>query len=272
MTEQNKKLIFLKLGGSLITDKFTPSTAKPDLILALAQELADVCRQHPELRLVLGHGSGSFGHAAAQKYGTRQQVSSAEEWAGFAEVWFQASALNRIVMTQLRKVGLNALAFPASASAVVLDGIVSRWELAPMRAALAQGLVPVVFGDVAFDRVRGGTILSTEDIFVHLAKELRPDEILLAGIEAGVWADYPANTRLIPEITPETWADTLQVVKGSAATDVTGGMSGKVGEMIGLIQTIPGMKVRIFSAEQPGSLRQAIEGEPLGTLIWRGDV
>lgn len=266
----NEKLLFLKLGGSLITDKFTPSTPKPEMIAALADELAAVIREQPELRLVLGHGSGSFGHAAAKKHDTRQGVSSSEEWLGFVEVWFQASALNRILMEALRRAGIPALAFPASAAAVVSDGVVQKWELTPMRAALAQGLVPVVYGDVAFDQQRGGAILSTEDIFVHLAKELHPDRIMLAGIEEGVWQDYPANTSLIPEITPQTWTQTLQSVKGSAATDVTGGMAGKVSEMIALIEALPDLEVQIFSTSQPGTLRRAIAGETLGTLLHRG--
>lgn len=266
----NESLLFLKLGGSLITDKFTPSTPKTEVIAALAEELAEVYRGQPEQRLVLGHGSGSFGHAPAKKYGTRQGVSSSEGWLGFVEVWFQASALNRIVMEALRQAGIPSLAFPASSSAVVSDGVVQKWDLAPMRAALAQGLVPVVYGDVAFDRQRGGTILSTEDIFVHLAKELHPDRILLAGIEEGVWEDYPANTRLISEISPQTWAQTLHAVKGSAATDVTGGMAGKVSEMLALIEELPGLEVLIFSASKPGSLRRTISGENLGTFLHGG--
>lgn len=55
--------------------------------------------------------------------------------------------------------------------------------------ALANGILPVVYGDVVFDEVRGGTILSTEDLFQHLAHQLHPERVLLAGLEAGVWAD-----------------------------------------------------------------------------------
>lgn len=268
----NHTLLFLKLGGSLITDKFTPSTPRQDVIASLTNELAEFLKVHPEIRLVLGHGSGSFGHAAAHKYGTRQQVASREEWRGFVEVWFQASALNRIVMEHLHHAGLPALAFPASSSAVVSDGEVQRWNLEPMQSALTQGLVPVVYGDVAFDSVRGGTILSTEDIFVHLAGELLPSRILLAGIEEGVWVDYPANTTLVPEITPQTRAQALDAVEGSAATDVTGGMATKVDQMLSLVKQIRGLRVLIFSATQPGALRRAIAGENIGTVIHRGEI
>jgi isopentenyl phosphate kinase len=45
--------------------------------------------------------------------------------------------------------------------------------------------------------VLGGTILSTEDLFTYLAGLLHPEQILLAGNEPGVWADFPKNSRLL---------------------------------------------------------------------------
>ena len=53
---------FLKLGGSLITDKSRPQTARLDVLERLASEIAQAYHKHPDLSLVIGHGSGSFGH------------------------------------------------------------------------------------------------------------------------------------------------------------------------------------------------------------------
>ena len=68
--------------------------------------------------------------------------------------------------------------------------------------ALAAGLVPLVYGDVIFDRKRGGIILSTEELFDYLARVMKPEEILLAGMEEGVWKDFPVCSTLIQQITP----------------------------------------------------------------------
>jgi isopentenyl phosphate kinase len=38
------------------------------------------------------------------------------------------------------------------------------------------------------------------DLFVYLAKQMKPARILLAGSEEGVFADFPANTHLMPMI------------------------------------------------------------------------
>ena len=261
------ELVFLKLGGSLITDKTVPFTPRLEKMAELAAEIARTLRSHLDLSLVLGQGSGSFGHTAAKKYSTRDGVRTAEEWAGFSEVWYQASTLNRFVVDALREAGIASVALAPVASVLARDGQVSRWDLGPLRSALEAKMVPTIYGDVIFDELRGGTILSTEDLFVHLARHLHPQRILLAGLEEAVWADFPARKKKVELITPETYA---QIEKGMGAgmgVDVTGGMESKVRQMLALAREIPGLTVRIFSGEQPGNLERALQGENVGTLI-----
>ena len=98
-------LLFLKLGGSLITDKDQTSTPRAETIDRLAREIARGVNAQPDLRLILGHGSGSFGHVAARKHGTRQGVNTPEGWRGFVEVWQQARALNEMVLQSMLRDG-----------------------------------------------------------------------------------------------------------------------------------------------------------------------
>ncbi len=266
----NEQLVFLKLGGSLITDKHQPRTPRREVIARLVGEIAAARQAQPEMRLVLGHGSGSFGHVPAKKYATRQGVDTPEGWRGFAEVWREAAALNRLVMDALASAGVPALALPPSAAVTARRGQVIAWDLRPLRAALRAGLLPVVYGDVVFDEDLGGTILSTEDVFAHLAGELAPRRILLAGRAAGVWRDYPACTDLITEITPQNWPRLLAAVRGSAATDVTGGMAGKVAAMLKLVESIAGLEVWIFSGESLESVSRSLQGSPQGTRLRAG--
>ncbi len=259
-------LTFLKLGGSLITDKNTPRTPRPVVLTRLMQEVVEARAVRPGLRLVLGHGSGSFGHVEAKKYGTRAGVRIEEEWRGFTEVQAAAGLLNRLVYDAARLAGLPVINFPPSASAICRDGVIRSFAVEPIRAALNHGLVPLVFGDVAIDEVRGGTIVSTEDVFRYLAGQLRPERILLAGSEAGVLTHWP-NGQVIPEITSVTSLDALA---GAHAADVTGGMASKVREMLALAIEMPGVEIRIFSGEAPGLVRATLLGEAgPGTVIGR---
>lgn len=256
---------FLKLGGSLITEKNKVAAARPQIISRLASELAAFRASNPQARFLLGHGSGSFGHVPAKKYNTRGGVHTPEEWQGFIEVWQQAGALNHIVMDALLAAGLPVVGFPPSASVSAADGRIISWNLGPIQSALDADLLPVVFGDVAFDSVRGGTILSTEDLFVHLAARLHPARILLAGDEDGVYTDFEARGEVLPEITPSSHLS--HIFEATTVADVTGGMAGKVQAMLDLVQQTPGCKISIFSGLVPGNLARALSGEPLGTLI-----
>jgi isopentenyl phosphate kinase len=256
--------VYLKLGGSLITDKDRAYTPRLQVLDSLTTQIASCLQENPNLQLILGHGSGSFGHQAAIRFGTRNGVASSD---GFAEVWYQASSLNRLVIESLHKIHLPAVTFSPISAVMALDGQVDSWNPAPMKAAITNGLIPVIHGDVAFDQVRGGTILSTEDLFTALCHHLPPDKILLAGLEEGVWGDFPVRKNLIKEMTPKDLEETTFGLGGSSATDVTGGMATKVNEMMRLIGRVPNLEVLIFSGQEPGNLRRALHGENPGTRL-----
>ncbi len=263
----SSQLVFVKLGGSLITVKDRPHTPRPEVLERLAQEIAEAVADDPGLQIVLGHGSGSFGHVAASRYDTRQGVSTAEEWEGFSEVWRQAAELNHMVIAAMEGVSLPVIVFPPSARVIANDGKVALWNLDPLRAALGKGLMPVIYGDVAFDQVRGGTILSTEDLFSYLAHELKPNRLLFAGLEEGVWDHFPDHSRLLEEITPANFDQVEAGLQGSSSTDVTGGMLDKVRQVVSLVDELPGLEGMIFSGEIPGNLRRTLLGDKLGTVI-----
>jgi isopentenyl phosphate kinase len=260
-------IIFLKLGGSLITDKDQISTARLNVIDRIAKEIRNALNDFPNMQLIIGHGSGSFGHQAAKKYNTREGVFSAKDWLGFTQVWKQANKLNQIVINNLSANHIPAISFPPSSSAITNNGKITSWNLEPMKAALGKILIPVVQGDVVIDSSLGGTIVSTEEVFTHLASTLKPKRILLAGIEAGVWKDYPTCKQLIKTIDNKSFPEVAKLLTGSKSTDVTGGMQSKVEEMLSLVTRLDKCEVEIFSGLAEDSVYKALSGNSLGTII-----
>ena len=259
---------FLKLGGSLLTDKTRDNSPRGDVVARVCAEIGAALAAQPGTPLVLGHGSGSFGHAAAKRHGTRMGVRDADGWRGFAEVSVMAARLNRIVADALHQADVPVISFAPSASARCEDGRLVYLDTRPLRTALAHGLVPLVMGDVAIDTVRGGTIVSTEEVFAWLAAELAPTRILLAGETDGVLAGYGApDARVIDRITPANWAELRAGVGASRGADVTGGMAAKVGDMLGLCQARPGLEAVIFSGLAPGAIERALLGGAPGTTV-----
>jgi isopentenyl phosphate kinase len=252
-------LVFLKLGGSLITDKQREASLRPDILTQVAQEVRRVLRREPGLNLVLGHGSGSFGHFAARR--TELMAAGPRNWPGFAETSAAAARLNRLVTDIFLSEGVPVVSLQPSASAACENGELYTLAVEPLRAVLAGGCVPVVYGDVAIDARRGYTIISTEQIFAYLAGILKPDRIVLAGQVPGVLTADPnrdPDARLIPLITPVTLPAVEHRLSGSAGVDVTGGMLTKVREMLNLVERQPRLEVRLVSGLEPGMIERAL--------------
>jgi isopentenyl phosphate kinase len=264
-----KSTIFLKLGGSLITDKTRIEHARKPMIRRLAREIKAAREARPDLQLVLGHGSGSFGHVAAKKHGTREGVKDRAGWLGYAEVAAAAARLNQIVADLFVAEGVPVVSLPPSASARCDDGRLSYLDTFVLRAMLEHGLVPLVQGDVALDAVRGATIVSTEDVFIYLAREFQPTHILLAGEVAGVYEQHDATGAIIPVITPGNVKQYASALGGSHGADVTGGMLGKVNQMLDGVQHYPAIVARIFSGAVRGDVQRLLidPDAPIGTAI-----
>jgi isopentenyl phosphate kinase len=250
--------IFLKLGGSLITDKTKVEHARKSIMRRLAREIRAAREARPDLQIVLGHGSGSFGHVAAKKHGTRDGVKDRSGWQGYAEVAAAAARLNQIVVDVFVAEGVPVVSLPPSASARCDDGRLSYLDTFVLRALFEHELVPLVQGDVALDTVRGATIVSTEDVFIYLVREFQPTHILLAGEVAGVYERSDVAGAIIPIITPDNVDQCASALGGSHGADVTGGMAGKVNQMLDVVRHHPSIEARIFSGAVRGNVQRLL--------------
>jgi isopentenyl phosphate kinase len=260
-------LTLIKFGGSVITDKTGEQVPDLPVMRRLAGELRAARAASPELSIVLGHGSGSFGHTVAARYGIHRGIAAGGGWQGFAETSAAALRLNRILVDELLAAGLPALALQPSATLRSCGGSISHWSVDQVEQALAHALLPVVHGDVSFDSLQGSAIISTEQLFAYLAQHtaLRPARIILVGESAVFSADPrrdPAATP-IPLITRHTITGVLGGAGGSHGTDVTGGMRAKLELMWSLIEALPGLEVQLIGTSA-GLLTRALLGQAAG--------
>lgn len=260
-------ITLLKLGGSLITDKTQKATFRQDVMLHVAREIREALNNLPDMKLIIGHGSGSFGHFEAKHYNTMAGAHSTGDWIGFSKVATIAAELNYLVAKELHAVDVPALRIQPSASAVAADGKIISMSLTSIERALSHGLVPLVYGDVAFDDVRGGTIISTETIFTYLVTQLPVKWIILLGEVDGVYDNHQA---VISKITPDNFRQYKSALSGSSGVDVTGGMLTKVEDMLELASRDPYPVIQIINGTQPNLIRDALSNKPIvGTTIKR---
>lgn len=263
-------IVFLKLGGSLLTDKREAEAPRIEVIRRLAAEIGAAQQADGQLRLVIGHGSGSFGHVYGRKYGTRAGVHDAAGWFGYAVTADAAARLNRIVTAALLEAGIAAWSIQPGAVLRCAEGRVLQGPAETVALAMARGLTPVVYGDVALDAVRGGTIISTEEIFEHLVETLHPTRVILAGEVDGIYTADPLRDPAatpITAITPATLDAVASGIGDSHGVDVTGGMRAKVAQSLAMVRRAPGLDIIVCSGLAPGHVRSALGGAQVGTRI-----
>jgi isopentenyl phosphate kinase len=268
------ELIFLKLGGSAITDKTRAATPRGEVIRRAAREVAHARQAKPDLRILLGHGSGSFGHFAAKKYGFGERddakAHSSDRWRAYAETGAAAARLNRIVADIFLEEGVPVVSLQPSASAHSRDGELMALAVEPIRAALRHNLVPLLYGDVSFDETRGMSIVSTEKIFAYLAPILQPRRLVYATAVNGIYSGDPlANPRakLIPEITPSSFDEIRQGVGEAAGFDVTGGMLDKVQRNLALVRQLHHLEVYVMGTRE-GLIERALLEDNFAEGTW----
>jgi len=250
-----KDLTVLKIGGSIITERSSQiPKALPGEINRIASEMAT-----NKGNLLVTHGAGSFGHPLAREYRLTEQFYME----GVIETHRSVRILNNMVVDSMNRAGVPAVPVHPFGSFLLDKGRISKMFSAHISVMLDRGMVPVLHGDVVMDTTRGAAILSGDQIVPYIAQKLGAGTIGIASVTDGVLDD---KGHTLPVITPASFDKVKIHIGGSSHTDVTGGMLGKVTELVDLANR-SGISSRIFNASIPGNVRAFLNGATPGTLI-----
>ncbi|GAB7090788.1 isopentenyl phosphate kinase [Halorubrum luteum] len=245
--------VVLKLGGSVITEKDRPETLDGASLATAADAIADVRGSGAADRLVVVHGGGSFGHHHASEHGVSTTDGTRDAVAVMA-VHGAMTTLNRFVLSRLHERDVPAVpVHPLSLSARP-DGADGRLDvpIGSTTTLLAEGFVPVLHGDGVATDGEGVTVVSGDELVASLAAELDADRV---GVCSSVPGVLDGDGEVISRI--RTFEDVADVLGASDATDVSGGMAGKVAALLELdvpahVFGIDGLN-RFLSGENPGT-------------------
>jgi len=250
-------LIILKIGGSVITEKSSISRSRDAEIDRISHEIA-AFRKDSDSQLILVHGAGSFGHPQAMKY----RLNDGFDAQGAYLTHVSVKLLNSRVVESLNNAGVHALPVHPMSACLLENGKLIDFQLGQIKVMLEKGIVPVLHGDVVMDRIKGASVLSGDRIIPYLALSLKASKI---GAGSDVDGVLDEKETVIRKITPFNFLDLKKSIKASGSTDVTGGMLGKVSELLGLAGK--GVDSRIFNASRKGVVSKFLYGEDVGTLI-----
>jgi len=236
----------LKLGGSVVTEKDRDETVDGP---ALDRAAAAVAEARSDANgdgsgretgavddLVIVHGGGSFGHPNAAEWGVTTEEGTRDP-DGVLAIHGAMTTLNKFVLRRLRDEGVPAVpVHPLSAAHRGADAELTL-PTGQVRTLLDEGFVPVLHGDVIAHACEGVTVLSGDEIVAELADQLRADRVGVCSTVPGVLDavdgdDADGDAAVISEIA--SFDDVADVLGGSDVTDVSGGMAGKVRELLAL--------------------------------------
>lgn len=257
----SKKVILIKLGGSVITNKESPMELRHEVLTRLVDEIRQARLQRPDVLFVVGHGSGSFGHVPASQYGTMHGFKDAESVLGMAIVQDSAAQLNRLVVRAFLDAGIPAVSLLPSNSLITRKRVAERFFSDVFEEYIKNGLFPITQGDVLIDTEQGCTIWSTEEVLAFFAQEFihrgwEIEQIIHVTEVPGV---LDAQGSLFSRITSTNWNEVQQAIYATKGFDVTGGMGLKVRESLELAKK--GVVSKIISGLQPANLQQALLGQ-----------
>ena len=259
------KPVVLKIGGSVITDKNGELAARTESINRLAEEIAKANVRN----LLIVHGGGSFGHPTAKKYNIKDGLRNETQKVGFAETHHVMTVLNGLFMDALVWHSVPAVSVTPSSCITTEMGRIKFFDETICKRLLTMGFTPVLYGDTILDDKLGFTVLSGDQIVAHLARKLNALRVVLGVDIDGLYNADPkieADAKVYPYLTLRELKDLKDRLGESTTTDVTGGMRGKITELILTVEQ--GIPAVIVNASKPNRLYKALVGEKVeGTII-----
>jgi len=255
----------LKIGGSVITDKSGELAARTQDISRLAEEIKKTHVQN----LIIVHGGGSFGHPLAQQYAINEGFKEENQRIGFAETHHLMTVLNGLFMDALIWQDVPAVSITPSSCVMTKAGRIQCFEEAPLRMSLKMGFLPVMYGDAVLDTELGFAILSGDQLVSYIATRFDAERIIMGVDVDGLYDADPKverTAKMFKHLTLEQLKKLQSRMEKPTACDVTGGMFGKITELLLAIER--GIPIKIVNATKPNYIYKALKGEKVeGTFI-----
>jgi len=246
-------MILIKLGGSIITNKEKPLSARQKTINNISKSLRKI-----DEPIIIVHGGGSYGHYWSVKYNMHTKERK-YDLRGVAIVKNSMIELNKIILDSLLKNNLNPYCLPPtdfmSGNKPILKKIKEIEKIAK------SGFIPVTYGDALWYGQKKTYILSGDKIMTHLAKILKPRLCIFALNEDGLYSDLKSK-KLIYELKNE------RPLISKNKMDVTGGMTRKLEEALKISKK--GINVFFANGNKPERIVKAIKNRTFEGTLFRG--
>lgn len=263
------KLVILKLGGSILTLKHRSTPVfRTRVTDRIVKEIKKALREQ-NFKLILVHGTGSFGHPVAHQYHLEQGIKADPSLMGFSKSKRLGHLLNGLLWEVLDKNSVPAVTIPPFPITFSDNKKILSMNLHPIKDTLNINRTPVLFGDEVLDKSIGYSICSSDQIATYLASKLKADLLLFATDVDGIYTQNPKTHPLAKKISKINLKQLPNIKKRIIIhnnQDVSGEMAGKL-ESIFQFDLSQKITIRIFNGLKPGQVYNALTNKPVGTQI-----
>ena len=262
-------MIILKLGGSILTKK---SSITPEIDYKNLNRISKEIKKsldNKNKKLIIVHGAGSFGHPPAKEYKIGKKFKIQEypyKRIGFSKTQNAVKRLNTEICEILLKNNLPVVSLQPSTFITTKNKRISNANLDLLEKYLNEGFIPVLYGDVVLDDILKIAVLSGDQIIQYLAKNLKSDRIILGTDVDGVYNKNPKTNDDAVFLSKLSSLDELDSFDRTTNVDVTGGMVGKIKELLELAEI--GIDSKIINLKKENFLYKTLEDEKTkGTIV-----
>jgi isopentenyl phosphate kinase len=228
--KNNNKIVLLKLGGSLLTDKNSPFSLREDVIENSIQQLITANE-----RVILIHGGGSFGHPLAKKYNISNGLNASiqNQILGLTETHQAMNKINSHLVELFLEQNYPTLSIQPSSIFIQDSEKIITTSIDIIETTLDLNIMPILYGDIILDKQGSFSILSGDQIILELCKHLTQyhiSKVIFTMETDGIYViDSQGSENYI--LATEYYSDelgSLNLANLGQKIDVTGGIQGKL--------------------------------------------
>ena len=229
--KRKNEIILLKLGGSLLTDKNKPFFIREEVTKSTIQQIIDANE-----KVILIHGGGSFGHPLAKKYSISKGLDNSipNQIFGLTETHQAMIKFNSYLVNLFLERNYPVLSIqPSSIFIKNAENVITK-SIDIIETALDLNILPILYGDIIFDKQGSFSIISGDQIISELCENLQKycvSKVIFAIETDGIFINdgdsKDKNVKLASKIFSSE-LDDLDLADLEKKIDVTGGIEGKI--------------------------------------------
>jgi isopentenyl phosphate kinase len=263
LVKEESTMFIAKIGGSLITNKNGYCSPRLDKI----QEFATLIKSNwdkLEGNLVIVLGGGSYGNAVPLRYGISNSQAGWEK-INLLKMTEKMFEWNTVVTSIFRNEGVPCYPFQTSSYCTSSNGTLDTFYLEPIKMCLDLGILPILSGDLTFDKGKTFVIYSSDNVPEMFVEKFKVERVVMLTDVPGIYT-LQDTKRIVRKVNKENFAQILDAAGSSSKQDITGGMNNKLRSMIRVAKK--NTTSVICDGTNPQNLLEALfSSNPPGTII-----